>query len=278
MNDVSAFALAQSQFLAYQLTHEFINGPLVRARVTQAVQAAPSPDANLFVGGLLRVLAWGTTLTKLCHPADFQADVVATRAFFEIAVDVILMHFDPSTFPPSRLLAWDDSAKLRAAVRIRDYFQRRGEQPSIEYAAQVTFIPREEARIGALRARHWNGVHPSRWTGRGRSLEQDARDADRHFPEAGLEEFYETRYQQACWNTHGSGMAGFANIPEEHIPAISALAFRECVDFSLVIAEVVLLHLGIWDAATAVAFDDHRRNVLVTAHAAMTEQLVPPPA
>ena len=266
MNDVSAFPMAEATFKACQLAHQFINAR-VRPRAVQALEAAPS-DANTFYGALLRVVAWTHTLSKLNEPIDFQAGIVASRTLFEIALDVTLMHFDPTTYPPAKLLAWEDSSKLKAAEKIRDYFHRHGEQPTIEFEPHVRYIATNTARIGTLRAAYWNGKHPgNRWTGR--NLRDDARAATQLFSGGKFEQFYDTRYPQICWNTHGSGIAGIRNVRQEHFPGLSAFAFQACIEFALVAAEIVLRQFGLWDAATAGEFDDAKTHRIVTAYATM---------
>src|SRR5690242_386966 len=52
---------------------------------------------------------------------------------------------------------------------------------------------------------YWPAARPQRWTGR--DLARDAEAATSLFPEGGFQDFYETRYQQVCWDTHGTGIA-----------------------------------------------------------------------
>lgn len=50
-----------------------------------------------------------------------------------------------------------------------------------------------------------------------------------------------------CWNVHGSGATGIANIAAEHFPFVGGRAYREAARFATVVAEVVALHAGCQD-------------------------------
>ena len=267
MNNVSPRAIGEAQFQACQLVDDFLQAR-VRPRVQAAVAAHPNGDAATFAGILWRVIAWVHTLAKLNEATDFQASIAASRALFEIAVDVTILHFDEDQSVP-KLIAWEDSSKLKSAMRIRDYFLCRNEAPTREFDGPMQFLDTGGARVQALRAHYWNGQHPSnRWTGR--SLEQDACQASRMFEAGDYEQFYETRYPQICWNTHGSGLAGVRFISVENLPGLSGIALSECAHFALVAAEIILLHLELWDAPMAVEFDDHRAHRIALTHATMT--------
>jgi len=48
-----------------------------------------------------------------------------------------------------------------------------------------------------------------------------------------FEEAYATRYNQLCWNTHGSGRAALRASSMEEFPGLWAVAFNECARFAL---------------------------------------------
>ncbi len=253
----SSFQIAQAEWNGCRLVHEFANGR-VRALVEQGGRSSSTPDPDYYPDVLLRMLAWTHTLTKLHEPADVQAVNVASRTLFEIAVDVTILHFDPAN-PPAKILAWEASSKLKAAVRACEFAKRRG-QPSPPHEAG--YVARESASIQAERAKFWQGKHPKeRWTGR--SLEQDATAATKLFPEVDFEETYATRYNQLCWNTHGSGLAGLRGLSMDAFPALSAVAFHECAKFALATTKVILLHLGLWNSLAPEFGHLHETTVLV---------------
>jgi hypothetical protein len=240
-----ALALACVQYAEAQAVAQFIDRN-VRERVDATAPSVPHGVA--FQGQLLRVIAWLRSIAKLDHPADFQAVTAGARAIFEGAVDVTLMHFDPTGHGPEKMDAWEDSAKQKHGQTAADYLAASGRQPTEAEQHMLAYVTREKDRIEKLRLRWWpneNGRHPrNRWTGR--DLGTDAREADKLLPE-GFEEFYRLRYPQLCWNVHGSGLAGIANIRAEAIPYIGSSAATEAARFARVVAEVVAKHMGCWN-------------------------------
>lgn len=181
-----------------------------------------------FQGQLLRTIGWLRSLAKLDDPGgDFQVITSAARSVFESAVDVTLMHFDGSANGPEKMDAWEDSAKLKHTQNVADYLSTLGRAPTDAERTMMAFATREKDRIEKLRLRWWsneNGRHPrNRWTGR--DLGTDAKEADKLLPE-GFEEFYRLRYPQLCWNVHGSGLAGVANVGPESFAYIGGQSLR----------------------------------------------------
>jgi hypothetical protein len=219
----------------------------VRGPVDERVGA--NPHGVVFQGQLYRAIAWLRSLGKLNHPADFQAVAAAARALFEGAVDVTLMHFDPSSHNPDKMGAWEESAKLRHAQSIAEFLDESGREPTAEEKTILTFLQREKVRIERLRLQWWPGKrgqsrHPPRWTGS--DLSRDSKAADRHLP-AKFEEFYRLRYPQICWNVHGSSLAGVANIAPDVFPFVGGRAYKEAATFASVIAEVVTREVKCWN-------------------------------
>jgi hypothetical protein len=262
------FVLAEASFKECQLAHEFLNRR-VRPRIEHAIaETAPAPTAQTFHGVFLRALAWMCTLRKLNEPADFQAIAVASRALFEIAVDVTILRFDPSANPPEKMAAWEDSAKLKSAHRVVEFFTNSGRALPSEYEPMQRFIRTGSARVQKSRAMFWVGrtgkpFHPDRWTGR--SLDRDAAAAVAAFPKGEFDDFYATRYPGRCWNIHGSGLAGVRFIGEHEFPGLSALAFGDCTHFALITGELTLRQFSMWDAAVEAEFDDHRTDRILMA-------------
>lgn len=258
----SSFQVAQAEWNVCRLVHDFVNRR-VRPVVEHAATTNGSLDRDYFRDVLLRMLAWTHTLTKLHEPVDVQAVNVASRTLFEIAVDVTILHFDPAS-PPPKILAWEASSKLKAAERACRFAGKRGHPPPPHEAG---YVARESASIHADRAKFWAGKHPrDRWTGR--NLEDDATAATSLFPEVDFEETYATRYNQLCWNTHGSGLAALRGFSMEEFPALSAVAFHECARFALATTKVILLHLGVWDSL-APEFEQLRERTVLVKGAAM---------
>ncbi len=241
-----AFALADAFYAACQVVAQFIDDKVRRPMDERVGSVA---HGIVFQVQMLRAIAWLRSLGKLNHPGDFQAVTAAARSLFEGAVDVTLMHFDEASFSPEKMDAWEDSAKLKHAQTVAAYFAELGRDPSDEGRTILAYASREKPRIEKLRARWWpnqDGKHPPRWTGR--DLAADAKAADRLLAE-GFEDFYRLRYPQICWNVHGSGAAGIANISPEHFPFVGGRAYGEAAKFARVVAEVVARRMGCWDEA-----------------------------
>jgi hypothetical protein len=251
------FAMANATFGECKLTEEFLSAE-VRPAVESALGDHRSDAEATWLGLLLRDVGCLRSLGKLNHPGDYQAVSVAARTLFEIAVDVVIMHFDVGN-PPAKLRAWEDSAKLKTAEKIKRFYEEENRVVPPEYVPLLDYIDREGPRVRQLRTHFWNGKHPSnRWTGR--DLHSDAKAASEHARKGQFLEFYVTTYPTLCWNTHGSGLAGVRFLSENIFPAVSGAALGQCADLSMIVAEVVLVHLGRWDLEWAKRFELHNAN------------------
>lgn len=201
-------------------------------------------------GAFLRAQAWLATFSKLDDPSHFQAVIAGTRTLFEIAIDLTLMHHDRTAYPVEKMFAWEESAKLKAAERTRDFYANAGRSVPDHLEPRVDFIARQDTRIAASRLKWWpradgvTGRHPDRWTGR--SLPEDASAADAFAP-YGFREFYDGRFAELCWGTHGSGLAGVRYLTPEAFPGICAMAFEDAAEFAMQVSRFVLLYFGKFD-------------------------------
>ena len=242
-----------------------------------AMGVAPTGEAQALYGAFLRTLAWLRTLKKLSEPADYQAAAASARALLEIAIDLSLLLSEHDSL--AKLAAWEESAKLKAAESIVRLVEKQGSPQGVDYSPQTSFAAAQAPRIRNLRAQYWpqkdgKTKHPPRWTGR--SLADDAVEATRRFPEGAFDAYYQTRYQELCWNTHGSGLAGVLGLSPEIFPSLFALSVGDSSRFALLIAELVLKHLGAWDDAVARDFSTHR-EIRVVAKAQIVLTTVPEP-
>jgi len=132
----------------------------------------------------------------------------------------------------------------------------------------LTFIKSKKTSIEKRRLTLWanhKGKHPARWTGR--DLARDAEEAEKLLAE-GFVEFYRLRYQELCWNVHGSGLTGIANIRAEAIPYIGSRAASEAARFARVVAEVVAKHMGCWDEESFRKLPDTMKEARALAYVA----------
>lgn len=191
-------------------------------------------------------MGWLQTLSELKHPQHFQAAQAGTRTLLEIAIDLALLHHDRTHQTPAKILAWERSAKLNAAERTRRCFD--GRELPAEHVERVAFIDREGASVRAERALMWPNrkpeSHPQRWTGR--ALNEDATAADQ-FGRYGFADFYDGRFAELCWGTHGSGLTGVRFVPEEHFPGIIAFAFHDSAWLGTLICELSLRYFEKFD-------------------------------
>jgi len=193
----------------------------------------------VYHGTLLRIVSHLRSLSKMNHPSDFQAISAASRALFEINVDIVLLTLDSLNHPISKISFWEESAKLDRADKMVDFYAKNSTliRPNF-YQENVDFINLKGANIRSQRKTDKNGkkIHTARWTGR--DLRNDAIIAD-GYGNFKFEEFYVLRHSPLCWNTHGSGLAGVRFISEENFPAISAIAFNESARFALKSAQLI---------------------------------------
>lgn len=219
------------------------------AFVAQNIRAMLKPllpgnlSQNVTLGQFLRIDGWLRTLSKCDSPGDFQAVISATRAILEATIDVVLITSSPAD--AQRLLDWEESAKLKHAILVVEYYTRQKVAIPSEQQYLVDFATNERVRIEALRRSNgWaDGKHRDRWTSN--NLGIDAREADHRKPTMHLERFYETRFRELCWSTHGSGLAGARNIPPDLFPGLSAIALHDCVELAQLSIVPVLTHFGI---------------------------------
>lgn len=228
-----AIALAEAQLEACRITHDFL-GANVRPLVGRKKNALPWTK---FADGLVtRAHAWLRSLTKLDHPGDFQAVAAATRATFELALDLLLViHEEEGSF--AKLRDWEKCKQFRLAEALE-----------VTNTEAAKFVKKNRTSVDQLRFKHWpnkkntKGTVRSRWTGR--ELHEDAPVADSfgapeaaHLGLSGFAEYHRERYSVNCWYVHGSGMIGLHDCEYDYLPTVVALARRDAVRFSLVVAK-----------------------------------------
>jgi hypothetical protein len=237
-----AFAIAAGLFEDMITLRDFM-----RDKVRPVVERFDKEDGTVRAL-FLRGLGWLGTLAELKHPQHFQAALAGTRTLLELAIDLALLHHDRATFTPAKMVAWERSARLKAAERTQRCFAGRTLPP--EHQPRIDFVNNHGAAIRAERATMWPGrarpdSHPDRWTDR--SLEADAEAADR-LGNHGLRDYYNGRFAELCWGTHGSGLAGVRFIPEDQFPGLIAFAFHDSAWLAVLISELTLRYFGQFDA------------------------------
>lgn len=191
-----------------------------------------------------RGLCWLQSLSKMNQTSDFQAITFASRAMFEIYIDLVLITFDKSGEKSNKLHCWAESEKLKAFELQIKYENENGieNDPSILY-----FINTFKAEIENNRFSIWgNQKHPkqNRWTGNG--LDVDAKEVDklclsetRKFLGKGLEHYYETEYRRLHWDIH-SGITSVFNYEPQKFSLNNFGAFWNSSNFGILCTKLIL--------------------------------------
>ena len=206
-----------------------------------------------------RALAWAFSIEKWTTAIHFQSTASGTRALLEITSDMIRLSNDSSPDTETRIREWADSAKLKSAEALLDYFNNRAKKniPARHSQAQ-DFVAENRERILKRRAElEWTRIekgktkiiHPSRWTNQ--NLLYDIRKADslagnmiiRHLG-VSLEEFYETEYQSLCWQVHGSGVTDVLGTNASHFNYAVVSGIFWCSCLIMLCTEIILDEFG----------------------------------
>ena len=224
----------------------------------------------------IRIDGWLRSLARLNDPADFQAVSSGCRAVLESSIDVVLVRDRPANHEKVR--AWEDSAMFKQANALADYCKTRPDDAQ-EHHWPIQYAVRERVRVEALRRKHgWvhphrgTPQHPDRWTGPGRDLLADARVADKLQSEFRFERFYQVRYRELCWMTHGSGLVGVRRLSAEYVPFMGARAYRECGFMAMLSARLVLEYFGRFDDGMKSAFETATTTARLVEHKAMADK------
>jgi hypothetical protein len=180
-----------------------------------------------------------------------------------VTIDAVLL--GSKTFMEDRVLAWEQSAKLKQVDAAIRYYERLGQPVPEARSKAYGGFQRSRATIERCRAQFgWKG-HPDRWTGRG--LLDDARAADKLENGFRFEEWYETRYREVCWNVHSSAFV-MRSLDKDHFPAMMMFAFKTGAELAVVSARWVLRGFGLWTNDLEAQFDAlHKRRLLAFASA-----------
>lgn len=220
---------------------------------------------------LMRVTAWLKTAEKLREPSDFQAIAAGVRSLFEISVDLTLLHHDREGHPIVKMLAWNDSARLKSAVNAKRFVEKNPLTIPAMVQPMLDFIERNQSRIEGLRLHFWpdksgkTGAHPPRWTGR--PLDQDAIRADRLAPRKFVE-FYALRYSWICWYVHGSVLAGVGGMEQRFFHQFMMFSLYDLAPFATTAAEMALKYLNQWNQGTKELFSKLASRQKETIHTA----------
>ncbi|MCD4664505.1 MAG: DUF5677 domain-containing protein [Bacteroidales bacterium] len=164
----------------------------------------------------IRSMAWMTTIVALNKQKYFQAIVSGNRALLEIVVDMALLSYDKTESSCWKMHWWEESAKLKAAESLVQYYQDIDQPIPDEYQSHYDYVKKNKKEIHQKRLELWPNKkstpkHPNiRWTGQP-NLFEDIKEVDKFAgvlikEELGksLTEFYRTEYSRMNWMVHGS--------------------------------------------------------------------------
>lgn len=240
--------LAAGMHAQLKLTSGYIANT-VRPRLVGILN--PDFREQLIIAAFLRAHCWMSSLERLDNVRDFQAIATSTRALLEICVDVILLtHGDNDLAEKAR--DWTVSVKFKSCEQLVQFFQKKNRPIPAESAPLEVFYRTNGTKCAALRARHWNGRHPERWTSK--TLLLDCAVADNLEPHTvpielkmGLEEFYESQIRRINWTIHGSGYAAILLNPRS-FTLTCGLGYKWSTDLSILIAELTMRAMKLTDA------------------------------
>ena len=181
--------------------------------VIQGLLGTKTDRDNSFIGLYFRGKTNIESLLALKNAKDVQAISMVARGLFELAVDMALI--DVIADAPSKILAFSDVERLRAATRIAN-FELVHPSAAVDAAEYAAFIARDSARINAVQNTIWPGVNNLRhWSGMTLS--------DRvHRLGAPFDEMYEVDYPRLSWYVHSAGLTGFLDLKAETFNLLAA--------------------------------------------------------
>lgn len=200
-----------------------------------------APGPNMAWGLYLRTECWLSSVVRMDNPRDIQAIAGACRSLLEIMVDLVHIRHDFTGEHVRKMLAWEQSNKLKQATNLLRYYTETNQPLPKGYQPQADFVKNQGPTIIADRAKYWNGRAAERWTDR--SLEIDCKAADK-LENFNLLHFYATNYRHICWHVHGSGMTGIRELDEVGVYTFAALGMLHCADMGSKIARLVMQEIG----------------------------------
>ncbi|MEW6737832.1 MAG: hypothetical protein AB1489_41510 [Acidobacteriota bacterium] len=265
-----SYEFTQQQFHRVNCIYEVMERhvyPIIEREIDAQESLQEWDREPTFLGLFLRALTWVKSIDKLDEPTDLQPILTSVRALLETSVDLNLLRAEPGTTLCWKMYWWEESAKLKAATCLRDYYKRAlprdgknfpADIPSVS-ADAMQFIDNNEAHLLNQRRTLWpshvsnSGApkHPERWTGSGELL-TDVRAADR----AGgsliktivgmpLEEFYESEYRRLSWNVHGSGLTIVRRLTPSGVHLMCGFGYLCCARLALLCTKLVVDEFGV---------------------------------
>ena len=208
------------------------------------------------IGVYSRLLAWAYSMESWKIVTYYQAAAAATRSMLEFTADLVFLSNDPTSNTANKIMDWADSAKLRSAEALVEYFSERANKPLPQvHRFAAKFIKENQIRIQEKR-KEWGWTkksgettHPMRWTNSRLVIDLRAADVlmsyhiERHLG-ISLEEFYETEYRALCWQVHGTGMTDILGAEASYFNYARNAHLLWCSCFIMLCTEIILDEFG----------------------------------
>lgn len=220
----------------------------------------PSLAEQAIAGTYLRMFAWVDSLTTLKEIKHLQAVASATRALFELSLDLRLLTDDVEGKWLDRFQAFIRVERFRVAEKLVGFYAA-----NPELNGQASFTPRglvgkagERDEVQRVIKKYWPpkkaGQYPEHWTGktvlrRCESLESKS-----------SVQFYKEYYPILSWHVH-AGFVGYSGLSAEILEATFALCHRFSQEFFLDSTLVSADGLKLTKAIDAAAIDSLRNIV-----------------
>lgn len=181
-------------------------------------------DRELAIVGIYyRMYSWIQSMITLNHRLHFQAAATATRALFELLLDIKLLAGSSDSKMIDRFHAFPEIERFRVA---KDFVAFADQHPdlALEDTHQRAWVeqPGKEQEIEDKIVKHWGRTRggkpnrPEHWSG------MNIRERARAFGDA-YEEKYLYDYRLGCWSSH-AGSTNYAGLQEETLENMFGLA------------------------------------------------------
>lgn len=135
------------------------------------------------------------------EPSDFQTTCSISRFLFETAVDMTLIICDPSNYPISKIIDWEQSAKLKYATENYEYYIKNPQKTTDKFWKEypkfsdnmIKFIKNDGPAIKLKRMTP--NRHEARWSVGGLDLATDKADKIAYHE---FKQYYLLRHAPLC--------------------------------------------------------------------------------
>ena len=251
--DEPEFSVQQRVEAFYKCTHAI--GNFAEEKVIPVLTGQLNPDdrEQAVTGIYYRMYLWIKSMTSLNNALHFQAAVSATRALFELLLDLKLLASDANGTLVAKFHAFTEVERFRWAKELVA-FSDKYPDVALEVGEHRTFIeqPGKESQIEKIVVSHWGRTRndrpnrPDHWSG------MNVRErAIKCGPSYEAKYLYDYRF--GCWSAH-SGPTIYAGLKKETFETMYGLAHSLSLIYFLEATVICAKLVGIHQAVEE--FDD----------------------